>query len=129
MKLRTKLVDFARAVADQADRDPEFAARLSDILGAAAASKAQTKLTATSRPKNRRPPAVFDPVSVAREGEAVLRARLTVLTFDQLRDIVADYGMDTGKLVMKWKDQARVLDRIVEVSVLRASKGDAFRAD
>lgn len=30
---------------------------------------------------------------------------------------------------MKWKDQARVLDRIVEVSVSRAGKGDAFRAE
>ncbi|TCM80016.1 hypothetical protein EV216_12154 [Rhodovulum steppense] len=71
----------------------------------------------------------LDPVSVAREGEAALRERLAALSFEQLRDIVADYGMDPGKLVMKWKDQARVLDRIVEVSISQAAKGDAFRAD
>lgn len=85
--------------------------------------------SAGARPKNRRPPAVLDPVAVAREGEVALRERLAPLSFDQLRDIVADYGMDPGKLVMKWKDPARVLDRIVEVSLQRASKGDAFKAE
>lgn len=129
MKLRTKLMDIAKAVADQAERDPEFAARLADVLGADVTPKPRPEPTAGARPKNRRPPAVLDPVAVAREGEAVLRERLTVLSFDQLRDIVADYGMDPGKLVMKWKDPARVLERIVEVSLSRASKGDAFRAD
>ena len=129
MKLRTKLMDIAKAVADQAERDPEFAARLSDIFWGDAKPKVRPEPTAGARPKNRRPPAVLDPVSVAREGEAALRERLAALSFEQLRDIVADYGMDPGKLVMKWKDQARVLDRIVEVSISRAAKGDAFRAD
>ncbi len=37
--------------------------------------------------------------------------------------------MDPGKLVMKWKDNVRVIDRIVELSLTRSTKGDAFRAD
>jgi len=37
--------------------------------------------------------------------------------------------MDPGKLVMKWKDRDRVIDRIVEIAGRRATKGDAFRKD
>jgi hypothetical protein len=129
MKLRTKLMDVAKAVADAAERDPELADQLAAIFGAGPATKPEPEPSAGARPKNRRPPAVLDPVAVAREGEAALRERLTPLSFDQLRDIIADYGMDPGKLVMKWKDPARVLNRIVEVSLQRASKGDAFRAE
>jgi hypothetical protein len=33
-----------------------------------------------------------------------------------LRDVVADYGMDTGKLVLKWRDPERIVERIVEVA-------------
>jgi hypothetical protein len=43
-----------------------------------------------------------------------------------LRDVVADYGMDPGKLVMKWRDADRIVDRIVEVARGRAQKGSAF---
>jgi hypothetical protein len=125
MNLRAKLMEIAKAVADQAERDPDFAARLAEVLGADAAPKSLVGI----RPKNRRTPAVLDPVAVAREGEGPLRARLAALSLEQLRDIVADYGMDSGKLVMKWKDPNRVMDRIVEVSLTRASKGDAFRTD
>lgn len=129
MKLRTQLIDFAKAVADAAERDPEFAGQLATIFGAGTAPTHESRPRADARPKNRRTPAAFDPVAIAREGETALRDRLVTLSLDQLRDIVADYGMDPSKLVMKWKDPARVIDEIVEVSLQRASKGDAFRAD
>lgn len=127
MTLRRMLSDIAKAVADQAERDPDFADRLNKILGTNAAVSKATASGTTPRPRNRRNEAVFDPVSVAREGEAALRARLAQLSFEQLKDIVADYRMDAKKLVMKWKDPARILNHIVEVSVSRAAKGDAFR--
>jgi hypothetical protein len=50
------------------------------------------------------------------------------LSLEQLRDIVAEFGMDPGKLVLKWKSPQKVIDRIVEISMPRAQKGDAFRA-
>ncbi|EPX78861.1 hypothetical protein Salmuc_04444 [Salipiger mucosus DSM 16094] len=55
-----------------------------------------------------------------------MRSKLEPLTLEQLKDIVAEYGMDPGKLVMKWKTADRVIDRIVEYSVARAKKGKAF---
>ncbi len=70
---------------------------------------------------------MLDPVQLVRSGEQVLRSNLEKLTLDQLRDIVAEYGMDPSRLVMKWNTPERVIDRIVEISIARAHKGDAFR--
>ena len=125
-----------RVVIEEAERNPEFEAALSDALGVSSGKSKQPLLAGlasgeggdSKRGKNRRPPAVLDPVQVVRDGEAVLRNALEKLLLDQLRDIVAEYGMDPGKLVMKWVDRERVIERIMEVSIARARKGDAFRA-
>ena len=115
-------------MADAADRDPELASRLSDIFGAAPAAPKRPE-PAPGRAKNRRPVAVLDPVAVVGDGEEALRRQLSTLSLDQLRDVVAEYGMDQGKLVMKWKEPARIMDRIVEIAVARTQKGHAFRSD
>lgn len=129
MRTRRKLLELARAVADKAERDPEFAQVLGEILGLEP-SRRDKKETKDDRPRNRRTPAPFDPVAVLREhGDQELRSCLSALDLEQLKDIVAQYGMDPGKLVMKWKTQERVADRIVELSTKRAQKGDAFREE
>ncbi len=128
MKLRIKLLDLAKALADAADRDPELASRLSEIFGAAPAAPKRPE-PVPGRAKNRRPAAVLDPVVVVGEGEDALRSQLSALSLDQLRDVVAEYGMDQGKLVMKWKDPVHIIDRIVEIAVARAQKGHAFRSE
>lgn len=135
MSLQKILRDFVKVVSDETERNPQFAERLRVVFEpvmatrpaktASAASGAGSKV---SRPANRRPPAVLDPVALAVQGEEALRAELALLTLEQLRDIVADYGMDPGRLVMKWKKAERVIDRIVEISISRAHKGDAFRS-
>ena len=78
---------------------------------------------------HRRAPAVLDPVALAAEGESLLRKELSALSLDELKDIVAEHGMDPGKLVMKWKTPEKIIDKIVELSLSRARKGDAFRAE
>ncbi len=128
MKLRAKLTAFAKAVAEAAEHDPQLAARLEELFGVAQPKPKKPK-PVPGRPRNRRPAAILDPVEVIKEGESVLRGRLEALSLEQLKDIVADYGMDPGKLVMKWKDPTRVIERIVEMSLVRSQKGDAFRAE
>lgn len=133
MKVRKVLLDLARVVADQAERDPAFADQIAAALGLddkpAARPAAAKRPPKVDRPKNRRPAAVLDPIALARDGEAALRSGLSPLSLDQLKDVVADYGMDSGKQVMKWKDAERVVDRIVGLALARAQKGDAFRAE
>ncbi|TGP31536.1 hypothetical protein EN828_25460 [Mesorhizobium sp. M2D.F.Ca.ET.185.01.1.1] len=128
MKLRPTLMAFAKAVADAAERDSEFAAKLDELFGNEQPRHKRPE-PAHGRPKNRRPAALLDPVEVIRKGEVILRDQLAKLSLEELRDVVADYGMDPGKLVMKWKDSNRVIDRIVEIAAARSQKGDAFRGD
>lgn len=125
MDLRTALHAFMKAIVEEAERNPEFARRVESSLGlgGAPAGPPDRKLPAAG---NRRNPALFDPIDAAREGEEVLRQRLDALSLEQLKDVVADYGMDPGRLVMKWKTPERVIDRIVEFSLARAVKGDVF---
>jgi len=146
---RRMLSNLFRVVLEEADKNSDFEARLLGVLAAAgfvpikegarlkrgmkqSDQRARSDASIggapeTKRPSNRRPPSVLDPVKVAREGEEPLRAALGKLSLDQLHDIIADYGMDPGKLVMKWRTDKRIIDRIVEISLTRARKGGAFR--
>ena len=135
MSLRNTLNRLMRVVIEEAERNPEFEGALNEALGVVAkhkpakeeATTKQTDFGDAKRGKNRRPPAALDPVQVVRDGEPTLRSALEKLSLDQLRDIVAEYGMDPGRLVMKWAAPERVIDRIVEMSIARAHKGNAFR--
>jgi len=135
VSLKNTLHRLIRAVIEEAERNPDFEAALIDALDSApskrksarAESPRQVDANEAKRGKNRRAPAVLDPVQVARDSESGLRSALEKLSLDQLRDIVAEYGMDPGRLVMKWNTPERVIERIVEMSVARAHKGNAFR--
>ncbi len=132
MKLRNILANIANIVADEAEQNEQFRERLEHALGSPKAERDSNPYQSSSevngRRGGRRTPAVLDPIEIAVVGESSLRSRLHDLSLDQLRDVVAQYRMDPGKLVMKWKDPHRVIDRIVEMSLARAAKGDAFRA-
>jgi hypothetical protein len=76
----------------------------------------------------RRAPAKLDPFKIlAESGEHALTVRLAELDQEELRDIVAQYGMDPRRLVMKWKDSERLREHIVTTTVQRSRTGDAFR--
>jgi hypothetical protein len=124
VQLKPALQALITVILDEAERNPEFARSIEVALGIAGGSKAPGERI--SKVRSRRTPAVLNPIETARQGEAALRQRLTALSLEQLKDVVADYGMDPGKLVMKWKTANRIIDRIVEFSMTRAVKGDVF---
>lgn len=131
MNLRQTLNAIAKAVADEAEQNARLRERLEAILGTDAPKRSALADGEgdVRRKGGRRAAAALDPVEVVRQGEDELRSRLARLDLEELRDVVAQYGMDPGKLVMKWKDSTRVIDRIVELASARARKGEAFRAD
>jgi hypothetical protein len=131
VNLRQTINAIAKAVADEAEQNGRLRERLEAILGTEAPKRpASADGEGDVRRKGgRRAAAALDPVEVVRQGEDELRSQLARLDLEELRDLVAQYGMDPGKLVMKWKDSARVIDRIVELASARARKGEAFRAD
>lgn len=127
MSLRQKITRLAALIADQAERDPSFAAALADLFGERRSDGVETPAPRQKRAP-RRAAALFDPVAVAREGEAALRARLAPLDLEQLRAILADHAMDPTKKAMRWTKTPRVVEAIVALACERARKGDAFRA-
>lgn len=123
-ELAAALARLVAAVADEAARTPRFANALQRAL-----ASAEGPANTSGRKRGRRAPGVLDPYEVyTADGEAGLRNALGRLDLEQLRDIVAEHGMDNDRLAMKWKDANRVIDRIVERVVARAAKGSAFRA-
>jgi hypothetical protein len=124
MKLRKALSALIRVIIDEAERNPDFARRIEETLALEAPRAPMT--AAISRPANRRASALLDPVDLARQGEEILRSRLAELNLEQLKDVVAEYGMDSGKLVLKWKTPTRMIDHIVDFAIRRVRKGEAF---
>jgi hypothetical protein len=131
-ELADVLTRLTAAIVEEADRNPAFAARLNDALGSTqplAPAPDLAPAPAKARPKRgRRAPGPWDPYAVfADVGEAGLRVRLGQLELEQLKDIVAEHGMNNDGLVMKWKTASKVIDRIVDRVSARSVKGDAFR--
>lgn len=125
MNIKKPLKAFIAVITEEADRNPEFAQKLAVALGLDDVLR-EAKQSGKRR-GGRRTPAVLDPVALFSEGENRVREELQLLDLEQLRDIVAECGMDPGKLVMKWKTEERVINHIVEVASARAKKGEAFR--
>jgi len=132
MNLKQVLTSFVKAIVEEAQENPRFRARLEAIFEGSHLSERMPKKVNDrfeAQKGGRRTPAVLDPVDLARFDLQGLRSRLEQLDLDRLLDVVAQYGMDPGKLVMKWKSRERVIERIMEVAESRATKGDAFRGD
>ena len=120
--LALRLTRLTVAVTDEACRTKRFAQALAGALDA------DQGLTSNSRRTGRRKPGILDPFAdYIERGSEGLRERLATLDLEQLKDIVAEHGMDHDRLAMKWKDPERVIDRIVQRVSARATKGDAFR--
>ena len=127
-KVTTKrLRTFFKIVIDEAESNEEFAKKIiAALYEDVEIGVLKTELN-TKRGTNRRDPAVLDPVQMVMDGDDSLKERLEGLTNKELKDIIADYGMDSSKLAMKWKDKERLINLILDAATRRASKGDAFR--
>lgn len=130
-KTKSIIRGIAEAVLAEAETNEQFADRLdkllSGVLDETAENKPKKKAVKGGRAANRRDPAVLDPIALITEDEAELIEKLQGLTDKELKDIIADYGMDPSKLAMKWKDKDRLVNHIADASRRRAFKGDAFR--
>ena len=136
MDLKRILRNLSTVIAEEADRNPAFEKRVREALGLSATDGnhnrprmgADAVSEQPARGRNRRKPAVLDPVQLVQESEQALRDQLCLLTVEQLKDIVADHGMDPSKLVMKWRTRDRIVNHIVEMANSRSRKGNAFRS-
>jgi hypothetical protein len=121
--LARTLAQTVAAVAAEAARSPRFARALVSATHTPNAGDGVPE-----RRRGRRAPGPFDPFAVYAEvGEKGLRDRLAGLAIEQLKDIVAEHRMDQDRLAMRWKDPARLAERIIDRVKTRSTKGDVFR--
>ena len=119
------LLGLTAVVIAEGQRTPRFRRALLKALRDPGDPRPAASVTSRT---GRRAPGLVDPFEIlVSSGEEGLRSRLQTLTVEQLKDVIAEHGMDRDRLAMKWKDEPRLIQRIVETSVTRANKGDAFR--
>lgn len=129
-ELAVQLLALTAVVAREAAARPSFAKALSVACSPPPAVNETSKAdpARSDRASGRRAAPVLDPFVVHREaGADGLRQQLSQLTVEQLKDIVAEHGMDRDKLAMKWKTSDRLIERITTTVVSRSQKGDVFR--
>lgn len=114
------LARLLRAVATMIETKPELAAELSMQLDGP---------DPESRPRRpRAQPPDIDPYSLLREGGPErLRAVLLALNIEELKALVKARGLDSARLVHKWKDREKIVDFVVQRLTSRADVGVAFR--
>ena len=101
------LAKLVGVVADEAARTPRFAKALTAALSSGSAQPAPKQTRS-----RRRAPGVIDPFAIYGDvGEDGLRQQLGQLDLEQLRDIIAEHGMDHDRLASKWKTPKRVIGR------------------
>jgi hypothetical protein len=123
----TRLRELCKQLVQRAEAEPATAGPLADGVAELLSGEGRRQRKPPRRTGRRDAP-VLDPFDIYREDPDALAGRLAVLDLEQLRDVVAFYGMDPRRLVMKWKTAERVVAHIVETVQTRSRKGDAFRA-
>ncbi|WP_446403710.1 hypothetical protein [Coleofasciculus sp. C1-SOL-03] len=123
-----KLLDEVRpdpqATLTKYQHDPDFAQEI-DSLFQILSTKSKSR---SKKRRTRRRTSVFDPVELYHQkGEKYLRQQLQHLEVEQLKDMIAEHGMDSSRRAMRWKKRDRLLELIVKTASCRARKGDAFR--
>lgn len=127
-ELTIRLLRLTAALSKEAAARPSFAKALMVAMSPSPKTKVRDDPGPAERASRRRTAPVFDPFVIHRQdGPEVLRDRLGELSAEQLKDIIAEHGMDRDKLAMKWKTPDRLIERITMTVSSRAQKGDVFR--
>lgn len=116
-------------IAEEITNNDEFANRLGLILEENLVKVKPSKLDSAnskSQKGNRREPAKVNPFVLLEQGAEVLKAELEALNIEELKDVIAENGMDTAKLAMKWKDRNRLINHIIDTTQRRSTRGEAF---
>ena len=127
LSLIEKILPDKQATLDQYQHDAEFAKQIDALFKIL--SETDTKDGSNSKKRrSRRNPSVIDPFYLFKnEGAEGLRQHLKGLQTEQLKDIIAEHGMDSSRRARTWKKPERLIELIVQTVSRRDRKGDAFR--
>ena len=111
--------------ATAADRTTTSAAEVAPVTESTAVDQPPA-----NPPKRRRQPSPIDPYAIAaRDGVEGLRGELQRLDIEQLKDTIAEYGMNYDGRAMGWKDHHRFVERVIEKTDFGTMQGNAFRSE
>jgi hypothetical protein len=131
---------FLRGLAQQAEADATFAARLHAVARecglldmAPGGEKSPTRRTRAAKAPTVREraagpaPDPLNPFAVLREREEVgLRAALAPLGLSELRAIIRAHRLDSARVSARWTARERLVELIVDQVRARANHGRAF---
>jgi isoleucyl-tRNA synthetase len=118
-EIRRRLKLLAQLVWEEAERNPEFAKALAELLAVQSTGE---------KPKKRAKTPALDPFEVFREkGIDGFRAWLNELSLEDLRNIVRQQRFDPSRLSDKWKTKERFVQLVLERVESRSKQGDVFR--
>ncbi len=130
MNTRQRLRALLDVILREAEANPQFAQELEAALNSGLSERGSSRVGraphAELRKGGRRPRGVLDPFTVYALGETELRQQLSSLGVEELKDIVAEHGMDPTKLALKWKTPERLIDLVCQRVRERLHKGQAF---
>jgi len=126
MRKQTSLVKalhrLADLLAEEASRNPDFAARLDGVLADMIPAKpVQAGRTAKLRPAM---PDIYAERNA--RGESEFRLWLREQPIDVLRAIVSGHDLDAARRTSKWKDADKLAAFIADQLQLRSARGASF---
>lgn len=120
--LTTLLADLVAVLADEADHNPAFAARLDQLL----AELPERKSARRKAPKLQAASPLDLHVELQARGEQEFKHWLREHPVDVLRASIRAHDLDPSRRTSKWKDPEKLADFIADTLQARLARGSAF---
>lgn len=120
--LTNLLADLVAVLADEADHNPAFAARLDQLL----AALPEKKPAGRKAPKAHPGPALDLHSELQARGEQEFRHWLREQPVDALRASIRAHDLDPSRRTAKWKEAEKLAYFIADALQARLARGSAF---
>lgn len=125
MDMEKLLKEFCEVIIEEINKNEEFSNKVKKIL--VENTKIEKDKLKTKKKVLSEKDILINPYEILLEGTEVLENKLSKLELQDLKNIVEYYSMDPSKSFKRWRKKERFINFILEVSILRANKGNAFR--
>lgn len=127
LTLREHLLADKGSTLDKYQQDSEFAQQIDTLFQILSEPDAKGSSPSQKR-RSRRNPGILNPLDLYHQGGVEgLRQQLKTLNVEQLKDIIAEQGLDSSRRAMTWKKPERLIELIVQRVKNRDRQGNAFR--
>lgn len=127
MDMEKLLKDFCEVIIEEINKNEEFSNKVKKILVENIKIEKDKLKTKKKKKVLSEKDILINPYKILLEGTEFLENKLSKLELQDLKNIVEYYSMDPSKSFKRWRKKERFINLILEVSILRANKGNAFR--